>query len=49
MGSVFDPRVFSADTHNAVGETDAEAEEREARERAKRAEARREATRASVG
>ena len=35
MGGVFDPRVFSAETHNVGGEADGEAQEREARERAK--------------
>jgi hypothetical protein len=38
MPGVFDPRVFSAETHHVGGETDAEGEEREARERAKRDE-----------
>jgi hypothetical protein len=29
MPGVFDPRVFSAETHNVGGETEGEAEERE--------------------
>jgi hypothetical protein len=38
MGGVFDPRVFSAETHDVGGETDGKPEEREARERANTSE-----------